>query len=112
MASEEPNTGQGIQPAGELALRYRALLAFVGLVLVGVVGWVYLGRPTPPPEPAETPTPTQTAVRFTAVEGNVKVKTIGSFAVPHLIDHQYQTSLPCPRHAHVLQFSLRLGAMV
>jgi len=79
MASEEPNTGQGIQPAGELALRYRALLAFVGLVLVGVVGWVYLGRPTPPPEPAETPTPTQTAVRFTAVEGNVKVKTVGSF---------------------------------
>ena len=79
MPPEKPITDQGSEPSGELALRYRALLAFAGLLLVGVVGWVYLGRPTPPPEPAETSTPAQTAARFTAVEGSVKVKTVGSF---------------------------------
>ncbi len=79
MASDKPNTSLDIEPAREGALRFRALLAMVGLVLVGVVGWLYLGQPTPPPEPPETATLTETAARFTGVEGSVKVKSPGSF---------------------------------
>ena len=39
-------------------------------------------------------------------------RMIGSLAVTHLVDHQHQATLPRPGHSHVLQFSLRLRAMV
>src|SRR4029453_5555495 len=54
----------------------------VGVVLALAGGGFYIYHiitaPVPPPK-VEAPMPTGTTARFTSIEGNVKVKTVGTF---------------------------------
>jgi hypothetical protein len=60
---------------------YRSIfLAILVLVLVGgAAGYYFWTRDTPAAATVELPTATVTTARFTTLEGNVKVKTVGTF---------------------------------
>ncbi len=55
-------------------------VAALFLLVAAGVGYYYYLRSAPPPPPAtEAPAPTVTSARFTTIEGNVKVKAVGTF---------------------------------
>ena len=60
---------------------YRSIYIAVGLVavLAGGVGYYYYSRHAPVAEPTAAPPTTVTSARFSTIEGNVKVKTVGTF---------------------------------
>src|SRR6266850_6912118 len=60
---------------------YRSIYIAVGLValLAGGVGYYYYSRHAPVADTTPGPPSTVTTARFTTVEGNVKVKTVGTF---------------------------------
>src|SRR5512140_3612757 len=61
---------------------YKSIYLAAGLVLLlaGGAGYYYYLKTAPPAPPAtEQPAPTVTTARFTTLEGNVKVKTVGTF---------------------------------
>ena len=60
---------------------YRSIYIAVGLValLAGGVGYYYYTRNVPAPTLPIAPPSTVTTARFTTIEGNVKVKTVGTF---------------------------------
>jgi FecR protein len=60
---------------------YRSIfIALLFIVLVGsVVGYYFWPREAPGAAPVEAPPATVTTARFTTLEGNVKVKTVGTF---------------------------------
>src|SRR5438105_1567680 len=60
---------------------YRSIYIAVGLValLAGGVGYYYYTRNVPAPTLPIAPPSTLTTARFTTIEGNVKVKTVGTF---------------------------------
>jgi FecR-like protein/glucodextranase-like protein len=62
-------------------ISYRSIYLTIGAVLVGaLLGYYYFFRqeaPTAPP--GESPAATVTTAHFTAIEGNVKVKAVGTF---------------------------------
>jgi hypothetical protein len=63
-------------------ISYRSIYLAVGLLLLvgGGVGYYYWTRNTPAvTAPAGTPPATVTTARFSILEGNVKVKTVGTF---------------------------------
>jgi hypothetical protein len=56
---------------------YRSLLRVGGaLVVLGALGWLLLGRRTPPPP--SVPTSIEVGARFQVIEGNVQVKRAGT----------------------------------
>jgi hypothetical protein len=60
---------------------YRSIYIAVGLValLAGGVGYYYYSRHAPVAESTTGPPSTVTTARFNTIEGNVKVKTVGTF---------------------------------
>ncbi|HYU41192.1 MAG TPA: FecR domain-containing protein [Vicinamibacteria bacterium] len=60
---------------------YRSIfIALLFIVLVGgAVGYYFWPREAPGAAPVEAPPATVTTARFTTLEGNVKVKTVGTF---------------------------------
>jgi hypothetical protein len=63
-------------------ISYRSVfIAFLILVLIGAAtGYYFWARSSPAPAPPDTAPPaTVTTARFTTIEGNVKVKTVGTF---------------------------------
>jgi hypothetical protein len=63
-------------------ISYRSIYLAIGLLLLigGGVGYYYWTRDAPAATaPAGTPPATVTTARFTTLEGNVKVKTVGTF---------------------------------
>jgi FecR-like protein len=62
-------------------ISYRSVfIALLVLLLVGGgAGYYFWTRNTPAPTPTEVPPATVTTARFTTIEGNVKVKTVGTF---------------------------------
>src|SRR5712691_2106871 len=60
---------------------YRSIYIAVGLValLAGGVGYYYYSRHAPVTDATPPPPTTVTSARFTTIEGNVKVKTVGTF---------------------------------
>jgi hypothetical protein len=81
-----PDRGRAPKPQDDLldwfTVSYTTIYAAVGLVLLLVVGGGYFfftrgaSRATPPPD---APPPTVTTAHFMAIEGNVKVKGVGTF---------------------------------
>jgi hypothetical protein len=73
------------QPGDELldwwTVSYRTLylIGFVLLVLAGGAAYYLFSRDAPPPPKVENPMPISAGVRFTALEGSVKIKTVGTF---------------------------------
>src|SRR5262245_41226593 len=62
-------------------LSYRTLYLIGGglLLLLGGGGYYYFTRNAPPPVVATPPPRAVTSARFTSIEGNIKVKTVGTF---------------------------------
>src|SRR5262245_817987 len=60
---------------------YRSIYIAVGTIalVAGLVGYYYYARKVPVTEATPAPPNTVTTARFTTIEGNVKVKTVGTF---------------------------------
>ncbi|MBN2370710.1 MAG: FecR domain-containing protein [Vicinamibacteria bacterium] len=61
---------------------YRTIYIIVAILLIGtaVIGYIYVRRSSPPlAGPSDVPPSTVTSARFTAIEGSVKFKAIGTF---------------------------------
>lgn len=62
-------------------ISYKSIYIVVLLVLAigGAVYYHYFGKPINPNPVIDVPAPTVTTARFTSIEGNVRVKTVGTF---------------------------------
>ena len=55
------------------------IVVLLALALGGAAYYHYFGKPLNPNPVIDVPAPTVTTARFTSIEGNVKVKTVGTF---------------------------------
>jgi hypothetical protein len=81
-----PDKGQKHRNTDDLldwfTVSYRTLYLASGIVALLAIGggvYYYLTREPAAPQPVEAPRATVTSARFNAIEGSVKVKTVGTF---------------------------------
>jgi hypothetical protein len=77
----EKRTPRGNDVLDWFTISYRTIYVAAALLIVaGVGGYFYLTRPGGQPQPAPEARPaTVTTARFNSIEGNVKLKTVGTF---------------------------------